>query len=287
MSILSVKQKIYVARLLNRALTVTRRLAGRGPKALVRRRSVNWALDINEGIDLSIYLLGSYEPQMLRAYTKLVRPGDVVFDIGANVGAHTLHFARLVGASGRVHAFEPTDFAFGKLRANLALNPAYSPVVEPNQAFLVAKRSTPLPASVYSSWPVNSGVTGLHEEHLGKPMALTGANSLTADEYCESRGINRIDVVKIDVDGHEFSVLEGFKNTLGRLRPKVLIELAPFVFDEVSPKAFSEVIESLAALDYEFLDAYSGKAVPADAAKIRAAISAGGSMNALLLPRTR
>ena len=160
---LSVKQKMRIARGLNGVLMTARRFIGRGPRAVCRRRGINWSLDLNEGIDLSIYLLRSYEPQMLRAYTALVRPDDTIFDIGANIGAHTLHFARLVGRKGRVHAFEPTDFAFGKLKTNLALNPDYASVVEANQVFLVAERAVALPQSVYSSWPVSNQTDTVHE----------------------------------------------------------------------------------------------------------------------------
>ena len=62
---------------------------------------IRYHLDLNEGIDFSIYLLGSFEPGTQRTLQKLVKPGDVVFDIGANIGAHTLSMAQSVGDSGK------------------------------------------------------------------------------------------------------------------------------------------------------------------------------------------
>ena len=59
---------------------------------------------------------GQYEPENLRAYRRVVQPGFVVLDIGANIGSHTLPLAQMVGPSGRVYSFEPTDYAFGKQR---------------------------------------------------------------------------------------------------------------------------------------------------------------------------
>ena len=115
----SVRQKLFIARLLNRSLRLLRGLLGRDMHVRCRRRGINWDLDLNEGFDLSIYLLGAYEPRSLNAYRPLIRPGFVVFDIGANIGAHALHFAQLVGEHGRVYAFEPTRFALEKLRQNL------------------------------------------------------------------------------------------------------------------------------------------------------------------------
>ena len=79
-------------------------------------------------IDFAIYLGGMFERNTALALRKLVRPSSLVLDIGANIGAHTLRLANLVGSSGRVFAFEPTDFAYSKLQANLDLNPALASV---------------------------------------------------------------------------------------------------------------------------------------------------------------
>ena len=93
-----------------------RRLVGGGPELVTSRQGLTWQLDLREGIDLSIYLLGRFEPSTVRCYTRLVNPGDVVLDVGANIGAHTLPLARLVGEAGRVIAFELTRYAFLKLQ---------------------------------------------------------------------------------------------------------------------------------------------------------------------------
>ncbi len=93
----------------------------------MRRRGVAWTLDLREGIDFSIWLLGAFELSTVRAYQRILRPGAIVLDIGANIGAHTLHLARAVGTEGKVWAIEPTDYAMGKLKTNIALNPELAP----------------------------------------------------------------------------------------------------------------------------------------------------------------
>src|SRR5580692_10186007 len=120
---LTTTQKIALARAVQMPVVAARSLARLGAVTTVRRRRVNWALDLREGIDFSIWLLGAFELATVRAYERLVRRGDTVLDIGANIGAHTLHLARAVGAEGKVWAIEPTDYAIGKLRDNMALNP--------------------------------------------------------------------------------------------------------------------------------------------------------------------
>ena len=125
---LTTMQKIALARAVQKPVVAARSLASLGAITTVRRRRVSWTLDLREGIDFSIWLLGAFELATVRAYERLVRPGDTVLDIGANIGAHTLHLARAVGAQGKVYAIEPTDYAIGKLKANIALKPggAYS-----------------------------------------------------------------------------------------------------------------------------------------------------------------
>jgi FkbM family methyltransferase len=278
----SVRQKILIARGLNAGLRWTRRLAGKGMRTMARRGGIVWDLDLDEGIDLSIYLLGAYEPRTGRAYARLLRPGAVVFDIGANIGAHTLPFARLVGPAGSVHAFEPTDYAFAKLRRNIALNPPLAPAIRAHQMFLVETRHAALPAGVYSSWPVAEAGGETHEEHCGAMKTTREARVGTADDFCAANGIDRIDLVKIDVDGHEAAVIRGFRESLRRFLPDILIEIAPFIHDANGASELDEIVGFFAGLGYAFLEADSGRPVPAEARLIRQRIKPGASINALL-----
>lgn len=282
---LTVKQKILAARAINHALRLVRRLTGRGMQLECRRRGINWSLDLDEGIDLSIYLFGAYEPGTLNAYEKLVRPGHVILDIGANIGAHTLHFARLAGPAGKIFALEPTDFAMAKLRRNLALNPALAPRVDAQQCFLVAAAGARTPTTIPSSWPVAHAHTDLDPEHLGKPQSLLAARTTTADDFCTTTGLQRLDLVKIDVDGDEYPVLRGLGHTLRRFRPDILIELAPFVYEGARAHEFEEFITFLTHLGYDFTDLSSGRPVSADPAVLRRDIRHGTAVNVLLKAR--
>jgi hypothetical protein len=118
---LNTQRKIALACIANRFVKGGRRLLGMPMQAEFKRGGLRWMLDLDEGIDFSIFLLGSFEPDAVRCFEKRIKPGDVVLDIGANIGAHTLRLARLVGSSGRVLAFEPTIYAYAKLRSNLEL----------------------------------------------------------------------------------------------------------------------------------------------------------------------
>jgi FkbM family methyltransferase len=240
MAELSTRRKIALGRAARAIISACRSVFGATDHASVTRRGIRWDLDLSEGIDFAIYLMGGFELRTLRLYKRLVSPGAIVLDVGANIGAHTLPLAELVGPSGRVIAFEPTKFAFEKLGRNLALNPSLAARVTPVQMALLASEDAEVPASIYSSWPLG-GATGLHEVHGGRLCSTDGARAATLDQVVDSLGLTRMDFMKLDVDGHEPAVIQGAARSLARFRPMILMEWAPSCFegmDEAVDAAF-------------------------------------------------
>ncbi len=139
MFIIPTKRKILIAKILSGLILSVRKLFGLDGETEVKRQRICWRLDLHEGIDLAIYL-GVYERETLSAWKGLVAPGSVVLDIGANIGAHTLPLASLVGCDGKVIAFEPTAYAFEKLCANIALNPALGNRIEAHRVHSSIRR---------------------------------------------------------------------------------------------------------------------------------------------------
>lgn len=278
---LSTATKVRIARMLYLSLRLVRAPLGGGDLVRVRRHGVAWDLDLREGIDLTIYALGAFELDTLRALESLVRPGATVLDVGANIGAHTLHLARLVGDRGRVIAFEPTDFAIAKLRANLKANPALEPRVEVHQAFLVADASSPEPiAPIASSWPVDGSVPD-DQEMGSRAMGVSGAVTMTVDGVLASSGHPAIQLIKMDVDGHELEVLAGARQTLSLHHPVIVMELAPYVFHP--PSKFDAMVKVLTDLDYVFRPLGSQIELPSEAATLRTLIPRLGSVNVVAL----
>ncbi len=281
-NLLSTRQKIFIAKVAHRFVKAWRKLRGLPTQAEFTRGGLRWLLDLNEGIDFSIFLLGSFEPDAVRCYESLLKPGDVAIDIGANIGAHTLHLARVVGPQGKVLAFEPTAYAHTKLRANLALNPELVPRVSLRQLLLMESSDAAVPETICSSWPLGKE-EGLHPDHLGKPHTTEGAGSSTLDAAVEAAGVGRIAFVKLDVDGHELSVLRGATKTLATSRPPILIELCPQVCVEHG-YPFSELVQCITGLGYRF-ETFKGRALPDDPAALEKLIPAKGGINVLAIPR--
>jgi FkbM family methyltransferase len=273
---LTTRTKIALARMVQRPIMLARRLAGRGSQARVKRRGITWQLDLAEGIDFSIYLLGAFEPATIRAYSRLVRPGMIVLDIGANVGAHTLHFARLVGPEGRVIAFEPTDWAFAKLHANLALNPELASRVTPVQAFLVDREDREAVAEVHASWPIDGA--GVHAKLRGRALPASGARALTLDAYLREAGVGRVGAVKIDVDGYECDVLAGAADMLKRDGPEIVMELSPYILEERGG-SLARLLDILDGAGYRLEDLGTSRPLPQDRTTLTRLVPEGAGRN--------
>jgi FkbM family methyltransferase len=280
---LNTSQKIKIATLAYGAVSTVRRVLGMSDQAVICRNGITWEVDLREGIDFSIFLLGGFELATLRLYASILQPGDVVLDIGANIGAHTLPFARLVGRDGKVYAFEPTQYAFEKLQRNVAVNPALAGSIVLVNAMLVSDLRSPLAPQIYSSWPLHQE-EGLHSRHRGKMMSTCDAAAMTLDEFVDKEGIGRIDFVKLDVDGNEDAVLAGAANTLRRFRPRVLMEWAPYLF-EGKAGIMERILSGFIDLGYGPKKPLDRRVLPTTVEALNAMVPKFGSMNVLFEAR--
>ena len=279
---LSTKQKIALARSAQTVVMGARRMLGLGAQCIVGRRGLRWSLDLGEGIDFAIFLLGVFEASTVRQYQKLLTDNCVALDVGANIGAHTLHLARAVGAHGRVIAVEPTDYAFGKLSRNIQLNPSLATRIRTVQALLTDGLKAGVAEPVYSSWPLTpSGET--HPLHLGKLMSCEGARMTSLDALVDNLGLKRIDLIKIDIDGHECAMLRGAAATLREFRPRLVMELAPYVLAEYGA-SLAEFVAILQDAKYRLTDIDSGDSLPLDTTVLDQLIPPGSCRNVLAEP---
>ena len=276
---LTTKTKVSLAGWAYRLVAFGRGLAGEGNPAILRRRGIRWELDLSEGIDFSIYLLGAFEPGTANTLQKLVKPGDIIFDVGANIAAHTPGLAHSVGPSGRVYAFEPADFAFAKLRRNLALNPELEARTHPQQPLLAATPSHTAEPEIYASWPLKKD-DSVHPKHRGRLVSTAHATVDTQSAFVARQEIVRLDFIKMDVDGHELPVLQGGRETLRRFQPLLVMEMSPYVHAE-QHQSFADFVELLKSLSYSLRNTDNGKAVPLYATELQRLIPDGASINVL------
>jgi FkbM family methyltransferase len=272
--------KIAIAKALHHLVRSGRGIAGRPGKGIFKRRGIVYDLDLSEGIDLAIYLGGMFERRTALALGRLVEPSSLVLDIGANIGAHTLTLADLVGPKGRVMAFEPTDYAFRKLRRNLDLNPTLASRVETLHCFLTGDDQASVPAAIYSSWPLTSG-SELHPKHLGREMQTEAAQARSLDSVLSENADRRVQLVKLDVDGYECDVLRGATKMLRDSRPVFVMELAPYSLEERG-SSLDELLSYFVPNGYHFYNEWTNKRLPSTAKELQAIVADGASMNVVV-----
>ena len=271
--------KIALARALHHLVRSGRGLAGRPDKGIFSRRGVVYELDLSQGIDFAIYLGGMFERSTAVALGRLTEPSSLVLDIGANIGAHTLHLASLVGPNGRVMAFEPTDFAVRKLRRNLDLNPPLASRVQAFHCFLTASDGASVPHAIYSSWPL-AVEAGLHAKHLGREMQTEQAQARSLDSILDEHADRKVQLVKLDVDGFECDVLRGATTMLREMRPIFVMELAPYVLVERGA-SLDQLLSHFIPNGYVFYDEQTQKRLPSEAKALQRLVADGESMNVI------
>jgi len=222
------KLKLFIARIL---FLLIKPVYGT-KKRIIKRKGLFFEVDITEGLDLSLFLFGSFQQHVSDNKYLLLPEDAVILDVGANVGIMSLHFARN-SPFGKVYAFEPTHYAFEKLERNLHLNFELASRIQIIQTFITSEEKKSNTITAFSSWKVNKKAGGdQHPIHGGKAMSTKGVLTTTIDEFAKKQRIDRIDFIKIDTDGHEFDVLVGGRKTIERLRPRIIFEVGQYIMEE-------------------------------------------------------
>ena len=200
------------------ALIIPREASGR---FAVHNPTGYFAGDLSSFIDRRMYLFGENESELIRAFLSFVPSGrrDVILDIGANVGTHSLAFA---SAFAKVHAFEPNSALWENFETNMRINRLSG--VQLHKVGL-ADRDGEFP--FYAIAKQNFGLGTLSDvEQYDLPLRLAGTvNVVHASRYLDAAGIGHVDAVKIDVQGFEPEVIRGLRAVLERDQPVVWFEV--------------------------------------------------------------
>jgi FkbM family methyltransferase len=182
--------------------------------------------DFDHLSESQLFLGHRFEPATTDLVRELLRPGMVVFDVGANLGRFALQAARAVGPEGQVHAFEPTADILRRLSHNAALN-ALDNVV----AVRAAVAEQPGDVTLHQCdriTEINSIYGAQTDLYDDRPWHTTTVPCISLDSYCREQDIGHVDFVKIDVEGAELSVLRGARELLdGDQAPLLLVEFFP------------------------------------------------------------
>lgn len=207
--------------------------------------------------------LQPYEPVLLKWVKEHVMSGDIVVDVGANIGYYTMMLAKAVGPKGKVFAFEPEPNNFELIKKNIDAN-GFTNIIPINSA--VGKENGML--KLYISKPEWNGSNGMHRIYPSvfcedSPIDIS---VLSLDTFFNNKKIwidendtlmlsdglvNDISFVKIDAEGAELDVLKGMTNILNNKRLSMLVEYGPACVREKGDNPY-ETVDILKNANFNF-----------------------------------
>jgi FkbM family methyltransferase len=220
-------------------------------------------LSVILGNDLSrcVYVCGSYEPNEFHYLARYLKPGMVVVDAGANEGLYSLFASRRVGAGGLVLAVEPSPRELTCLRSNIARNHMSNVRVVPvalsdrtGRTILKLAEDEHAGQNTLGEFVYDIQSAGTHE-----------VEQIPLDTLLAQENVQRVDLIKADIEGAELALLVGARETLRHSRPTLLCELYSAAPEHQGANA-ARLLEALDDFGYRLLsfDENTGLPVPWD-----------------------
>ncbi|KAA3642941.1 MAG: FkbM family methyltransferase [Chloroflexi bacterium] len=200
-------------------------------------KGVKLLLDMHSQKD---YWLGTYEPELQAAIKDFVKPGDVAYDVGANIGYVSLMLARHVGPEGRVISFEALPDNLVRIESNLSLNPRLGNVRLVPKAVVDTPRSVEFLVHASGGMGKAAGSAG-REEQYQETLSISGTS---LDDFVYVQDNPPPDVIKLDIEGGEVLAMPGMQRLLAEAKPVLFIELhgpeaARVVWDTLTEHGYS------------------------------------------------
>jgi len=183
---------------------------------------------------------GFWEPHLVACFRRICRLGSIAFDIGANVGYHTLMLAQLVGTEGTCYAFEPNSE-----NCRLILLGA-----EQNQFANI--ELMPIALSDRPGWAYFSRHVGSNGGFATRDAELGDGRGVVVPVFVlDDLQLPPPDLIKVDVEGAEYRALKGAEKTIGRSRPAIISEFSLEMTSRVSGVTGAQYLEWISALQYD------------------------------------
>ncbi len=188
-------------------------------------------------------------------FRKLINEGDTVFELGAHIGYISVFFSHLAGPNGKVYVFEPGVNNLGYVRENIAnaknknVELVEKAVSDTNgTATFYLENLTGQSNSLVKDYRVTKKIHSKTFVDLKKNEVQV--ETIRIDDFVKQKGINRIDFIKIDIEGAEYMAIKGMPDVLANLRPIMMIEVT-----ENHEALFNLLKDS----GYVFVDEFSNK----------------------------
>ncbi len=169
-------------------------------------------------IGWKIFFFGEYEADTNNILAKYVKPDDIVIEAGANMGSETLLIAHIL-TKGHVYAFEPNPYTFERLKINASINDlknvsAYD--------YALGEQDTNIQFNIYPKDFCNSGMSSKYMETSNTRKIDVVQKKL--DTFLKENNINKVDFIKMDIQGAEMDMIAGAAETIARHKPTIFTE---------------------------------------------------------------
>ncbi len=206
--------------------------------------NITLTVDTKSWIEWLLFINGSYEPHLQKVFQKYLKQGDIVLDVGANIGVHTLFLSRLVGQEGRIISLEPYPPVLEKLKQNLVMNHADNVTMLP----LAASDKQDV-LTLVNTEADNQGMASLWHDSQQKIIDQYKVDVTTLDAIAKDQNLDSIALIKMDIQGNEAKALLGSQQILRDFQPILIFE-----YDrswETANASLDTVLEYLRTFDYQ------------------------------------
>lgn len=197
----------------------------------------------NRGVDSEIFADKSYEPEILRHLGANLKHDDVFIDIGANIGQHTLYASYFCK---HVYAFEPINRLYMQCVESIFKNNILNVSM---YNYGLGNKTEELPIYSNGSSMASSSVYATKNKTFIQHIRIR-----RFDDIYQAVGIERADMMKIDVEGFEWEVLQGAQKFIQRFKPKILMEFSPYFYTRKDKNISNEIFDFLIDAGYEVYD---------------------------------
>ncbi len=204
----------------------------------------------NGYLDAQVYLYKEYERHIVKEIMRNLKDGDVVLDVGANIGIHSLFMSKCVNKSGKVVSFEPISYIRNQFERSVLLNKI--------------ENITVLPFALGEKEAIE--IIHVREGNVGG-SSLLGESTSTKDEEIKVVSLDSLNLspnfIKMDVEGYEYLALLGSESTIKKYKPKILMEYSPIYYRMKGSSLFKnhdeKIIKFFRDNNYDIYDLEDGR----------------------------
>lgn len=213
-------------------------------------KGARFNLNLSKDVDSRLFYYG-FEEDITDQFVKTLKKGDIVFDIGANIGIYSVLAGKIVGERGLVYSFEPANNAYEILNSNIDLN-----LLRNIKAYKLGVSESS--GQVTFNKCEDDAYNSIGNKPMKEIKEVVTIQTTSIDEFVKNNNIKRIDVIKVDTEGAEYLIFKGGMQTLKAFKPKLFFEYNPYAINGFDNDR-KELIDLVLSLGYSIYEIRFGK----------------------------